>query len=226
MPDPAVRRTGCHLNLPGKATLMSGKATLMRMLRTSINAAALAVAGVVLVGCGSSTTPAAPSSAAPSSAAAGSTVAGSDATSLPAASSSPVPTPPESSPATPSSSSPAAAAAELRTAKTSLGTVVVTAKGLTAYYFDKDVQGSGKSACTGGCATAWPAITTTSTVPKVDGITGKVGTIALPDGKKQITIDGRPIYLFEKDTAPGDVKGQDVGEIWYVIGADGREIKS
>ena len=33
---------------------------------------------------------------------------------------------------------------------------LVDAKGMTLYTFDKDVAGSGKSTCNGGCAALWP----------------------------------------------------------------------
>ncbi|WP_291885946.1 hypothetical protein [Cellulomonas sp.] len=117
-----------------------------------------------------------------------------------------------------------ASGADLGTAPTSLGTVVVDGKGMTAYYFLNDTKGSGTSACTGGCATAWPAITTESDTPSVDGVTAEVGTIPTADGRKQITLDGRPIYTYAQDTAPGDVNGQGVNDVWYVIAPDGSEI--
>ncbi|WP_421733732.1 hypothetical protein [Cellulomonas sp.] len=117
-----------------------------------------------------------------------------------------------------------AGSTDLATAETSLGTVVVDGDGMTAYYFLKDVKDSGTSACAGDCATAWPAITTESDTPTVEGVTGEVGTITGTDGAKQITIDGRPIYTFAQDTAPGDVLGQGVNDVWYVIAPDGSEI--
>ncbi|WP_456846845.1 COG4315 family predicted lipoprotein, partial [Cellulomonas sp. P5_C6] len=58
------------------------------------------------------------------------------------------------------------------------------------------------------------------------GVTGEVGTITGTDGKMQVTIDGRPIYTFAQDTAPGDVKGQGLNSVWYVIAPDGTEIDS
>jgi len=132
----------------------------------------------------------------------------------------------ESSPA---ESSPAAddmtEAADLSTAETSLGTIVVDGKGMTAYYFTKDAKDSGVSACTGDCATAWPAIESTSDTPTVDGVTGTVGTIPAADGGKQITINGMPIYTFAKDMAAGDVNGQDANGVWYVIAPDGTMIE-
>ncbi|WP_420367011.1 hypothetical protein [Curtobacterium sp. L1-20] len=111
------------------------------------------------------------------------------------------------------------------TASTSLGTIIIDGKGLTAYYHDKDTPGTGTSACTGGCAAAWPAVETGSTKPNVVGVTGKVGTITGVDGKPQITIDARPIYTYAEDTKPGAVTGQGVGEIWYAVNPDGSEHK-
>jgi predicted lipoprotein with Yx(FWY)xxD motif len=117
-----------------------------------------------------------------------------------------------------------AGSTDLATAETSLGTVVVDGKGMTAYYFLKDTKGSGTSACSGDCAAAWPAITTENATPTVTGVTGEVGTITGTDGKLQVTIDGRPIYTFAQDKAPGDVNGQGLNSVWYVIAPDGTEI--
>ena len=113
---------------------------------------------------------------------------------------------------------------DLGTAETSLGTIVVDGNGMTAYYFLKDVKDSGTSACSGDCLTAWPPITSESDTPTVEGVTGEVGTITGTDGSTQITIDGRPIYTFAQDTAPGDVNGQGVNDVWYVIAPDGSEV--
>ena len=131
-----------------------------------------------------------------------------------------------SSEASSAAKTPAAAAAstDLATAETSLGTVVVDGKGMTAYYFLKDTKDSGASACSGDCAAAWPAITTENATPTVTGVTGEVGTITGTDGKLQVTIDGRPIYTFAQDKAPGDVNGQGLNSVWYVIAPDGTEI--
>jgi predicted lipoprotein with Yx(FWY)xxD motif len=133
--------------------------------------------------------------------------------------SSSTPTTAESSPA--AASGAGAEAADLSTADSSLGKIVVNGKGMTAYYFTKDTKDSGVSACTGACETSWPAIYSESDTPTVDGVTGTVGTIATPDGEKQITINGMPIYTYAKDMAAGDVNGQGVGGVWWVIAPDG-----
>jgi predicted lipoprotein with Yx(FWY)xxD motif len=123
-----------------------------------------------------------------------------------------------------SSAAAPAAASALSTASTSLGTVVVDGTGLTVYVFDKDTKGAASSACTGGCATTWPAVETDSATPSVIGVTGTVGTITGTDGKLQVTLDGLPLYTFASDTAAGDVKGQGVGGIWWVVAPDGSKI--
>ena len=91
------------------------------------------------------------------------------------------------------------------------GTLMVAASnGMTVYTFDKDVAGSGTSACTGGCLTNWPALTITAgDTPTGDAtVTGALGTIVRADnGATQVTYNGKPLYFFSKDTAPGDTNG-------------------
>ena len=123
-----------------------------------------------------------------------------------------------------SSSSSSSENAVLSTADSSLGTIVVDADGMTVYVFDKDTAGSGTSACSGDCLAKWPAVTTDSDSPEVDGVTGDVGTITRDDGSKQVTLAGMPLYLYAADSQAGDVTGQAVGGIWWVVGADGTEI--
>jgi predicted lipoprotein with Yx(FWY)xxD motif len=146
----------------------------------------------------------------------------------PGASSSSATTAVASSPASSSSSAPApstpAGAAELKTASSSAGERVVAANGKSVYVFTKDVKDSGKSACTGGCAASWPAVTTTSATPAVDGVTGTIGTIPTADGKMQITINGMPIYFYSKDQDSSDTYGQGVGDVWFLVGPSGSMV--
>ena len=134
------------------------------------------------------------------------------------------PAPAESS--APASSSVPAGAVELKTASTGAGQIVVDAKGMSVYFFTKDVKDSGTSACTGGCITAWPPVLTDSDSPAVEGVTGTVGTIATPEGKKQVTINGLPVYYYVKDKAAGDITGQGVNDVWYLVNPAGDMIKT
>ncbi len=87
--------------------------------------------------------------------------------------------------------------------------------GMTLYYFTKDV--AGQSACYGGCAKVWPifhanTIDVPSTLSSSD-----FGTITRTDGTPQTTYKGWPLYYFAGDKAPGDVKGEGVRKIWYIM---------
>ena len=121
-------------------------------------------------------------------------------------------------------SAPAATGDALATGKTSLGTVVVNGQGHTVYLFTNDTAGSGKSTCSGQCATVWPAVTTTSATPTVTGVTGKVGTITRADGTMQVTLNGWPLYTFASDSNAGDVGGQKVQGTWFAVSAAGNKV--
>ena len=123
-----------------------------------------------------------------------------------------------------SGTSSTAASTGLKVAKTSLGEVVVTSTGMTAYVFDKDTQGTKASACTGACAGLWPPILATGDAAEAAGIAGTLGTIPTPDGKKQVTLDGWPLYTYSGDAAAGDVNGQGVGGIWWVLSPAGERM--
>jgi hypothetical protein len=56
--------------------------------------------------------------------------------------------------ATTSASPSSVMTAALKTEATRAGTILANSHGLTLYYYSADKRGSGKSACTGGCATA------------------------------------------------------------------------
>jgi predicted lipoprotein with Yx(FWY)xxD motif len=118
-----------------------------------------------------------------------------------------------------------AQAADLKTAATTAGQAVVDAQGMSVYVFTKDTKDAGTSACTGSCAATWPPVLTGSAAPVAEGVTAKLGTIATPDGKKQLTINGMPLYHFAKDHAAGDIAGQGVGGLWYLVDPAGDMTK-
>ncbi len=115
---------------------------------------------------------------------------------------------------------------DVATATNPLGTIVVNGKGMTAYVFDNDKAGATTSACSGACAATWPAITSSTATPTVDGVTGKVGTISATGGGFQVTINGMPVYTFANDKAAGDTNGEGVGKVWWVIDPSGKEVKA
>ena len=112
----------------------------------------------------------------------------------------------------------------LTVAGSDLGEIVVDGEGMTVYMFDNDTQGGDSSTCEGECATNWPAVTTDSDAPEVEGVTGEVGTITGVDGETQVTLNGWPLYYFAGDSAAGDVNGQGVNGVWWVLSPAGERI--
>lgn len=101
---------------------------------------------------------------------------------------------------------------------TSLGPVLTGANGRTLYFFAPDV--SGVSSCTGGCINVWPIFYQETPVLGA-GLTGReFGTITRADGAKQTTFKGWPLYYFRNDANPGDVRGENVGNVWFVAKTD------
>ncbi len=117
------------------------------------------------------------------------------------------------------------AAVGLATADSEFGKIVVDSEGMTIYQYDKDEAGSGTSTCTGQCAQKWPAVPGGEDAD-LDGITGTVDTITGVDGSPQLTLNGWPLYYFADDTAPGDVAGQGVGQVWWVLTPAGEPIRN
>jgi len=97
-----------------------------------------------------------------------------------------------------------------------VGTVLVGPDGMTLYTYKPD-GATGKSACTGGCASAWPPLAATAAPALPTGFAGKVTLITRDDGSKQVAYDGKPLYDFVGDSAPGDATGQGSGGVWFVV---------
>ena len=116
-------------------------------------------------------------------------------------------------PASPSSG-PAGA---LKAETTQAGTVLASSSGLTLYYYTQDKPGSGKSACTASCATAWPPLAAPVKAPPGVRLPGKLGMITRSGGVRQVTLRGFPVYLYAGDKTPGQATGNGVGGAWHVI---------
>jgi predicted lipoprotein with Yx(FWY)xxD motif len=102
--------------------------------------------------------------------------------------------------------------------KTSPAQILVNGQGMTLYLYTPDKKN--QSTCTGDCAKFWPPaiVPTGTTVPaSISGIAGAFGTATRADGSKQLTYDGAPLYTFVKDTKPGDMAGQGVQGIWWIV---------
>lgn len=129
----------------------------------------------------------------------------------------------------PKEEGPGKEAAKLQTmTKEPHGKFLTDGEGRAVYLFEKD-KGAKGSTCSDACAKAWPPVLAggnpAELAPALDK--NKLGTIERPDGARQLTYGGWPLYYFVKDQAKGDTKGQDVkgfGAEWYLIGPDGKKV--
>jgi predicted lipoprotein with Yx(FWY)xxD motif len=91
--------------------------------------------------------------------------------------------------------------------------VVVTASGRTLYTLSAETHG--RFICTGACLSTWHPLKLTAGAT-VEGV-ARLGTIKRPEGSRQATYKGRPLYTFDGDKAKGDANGEgfkDVGT-WH-----------
>jgi len=87
-----------------------------------------------------------------------------------------------------------------------VGTVLVNRSGKTIYSPQQEAHG--KILCTGSCLAFWfPVPAGAGAVKAPSGVTGALGTIRRPDGQTQLTYNGKPLYTFRLDQAPGQVHG-------------------
>jgi len=106
--------------------------------------------------------------------------------------------------------------------ETDLGTVLVDPEGFTLYVFTNDSGGS--SVCNEGCIENWPAVPGDTAIGS-DLDASIFGTTTRDDGSEQLTVNDQPLYRYTPDAAPGDVNGQGVGGVWFVVDTDGNLIE-
>ena len=144
-----------------------------------------------------------------------------------AASSAPAASSASSTPTAGATGASASATALVITTKTSsAGAFLTSASGRAIYLWEKD--GKDSSACSGGCASAWPPVTTTGSVTAAGSANkADLTTFTRSDGTKQVAYDGHPLYYFEGDTGAGEVTGQGsdaFGAKWYLVDPAGTAI--
>ncbi|MCY7301401.1 MAG: hypothetical protein LH616_19600, partial [Ilumatobacteraceae bacterium] len=118
----------------------------------------------------------------------------------------------------------AAGATTLQLASSTLGTILVDSDGNTLYLFGNDAPNAPR--CDTGCLGIWPALISDGATTVGEGLSlDDVGTVTAADGSTQVTFYGHPLYSFAGDAAPGDVNGQGIGGVWYVLDAEGNAVK-
>lgn len=105
------------------------------------------------------------------------------------------------------------------------GDILVGPDRLTLYMFDEDERESGESACYNGCAENWPPLVIEGEPVAGDGVTAPLTTFERADGSRQVAAHGWPLYYWIGDEGEGDVNGQGVNQVWWVLGPDATEIR-
>jgi predicted lipoprotein with Yx(FWY)xxD motif len=95
-------------------------------------------------------------------------------------------------------------------------TVLVNRSGLTLYALSAERRG--RFICTDSdCLSFWTPLTVhRGTKPR--GTVGSLATIRRPDGKTQVTYEGKPLYTFYEDSR-GDAKGEGFNDVgtWHAV---------
>jgi predicted lipoprotein with Yx(FWY)xxD motif len=76
--------------------------------------------------------------------------------------------------------------------------------------YSSDQEKSGKVVCTGGCTSIWLPLAAKGQPTAGDGVSGMLDTLKRPDGSRQVTLDGRPLYRFAEDGSSGKATGDGV----------------
>jgi predicted lipoprotein with Yx(FWY)xxD motif len=77
--------------------------------------------------------------------------------------------------------------------------ILVDAKGMTVYTFDKDTANSGKSVCNGPCAKLWPP------VAPMGMPAAPYSTVTRDDGSAQLAYQGKPCTCTKPTRRPATV---------------------
>ncbi len=88
--------------------------------------------------------------------------------------------------------------------------MLVDAKGMTLYTFEKDSDG--KSVCNDKCAENWPPLKASAS----DKASGEWTVIKRDDGSMQWAYDDDPLYTYVMDKQAGDMTGDGKGGNWKV----------
>src|SRR5438874_2348381 len=106
------------------------------------------------------------------------------------------------------------------------GKVLFDSRGFVLYAFSKDRH---RSACSGACAKKWPPYVVRGGFRAAAGIKASLlATVVRPDGSRQVTYAGRPLYHYFGDTKPGQIRCQNASEfggLWLIMRPSGKLVR-
>jgi predicted lipoprotein with Yx(FWY)xxD motif len=107
--------------------------------------------------------------------------------------------------------------------------VLVDSRGAALYTSEQEEDG--RVRCVKSCASVWlPLDAPSGQLSAADDVRGELGVVERPDGTRQVTLDGTPVYRFADDGGPGEVTGDGLSDdfdgeqfTWHVLSAGGEE---
>ncbi len=117
----------------------------------------------------------------------------------------------------------------IRLENTSAGKILTANNGFTLYQFSRDSRNKDMCVTISGCTSVWPAVTTKAKPVATKGVNAKLlGTIKLPNGSRQVTYAGHPLYKYSGDFGPRQTDYLGVtasGGTWYGVNAKGQRVR-
>ncbi|MGW2724190.1 COG4315 family predicted lipoprotein [Streptomyces sp. NPDC001492] len=111
----------------------------------------------------------------------------------------------------------------IRTSHSPVGDILVDGGGRTLYLFTADGKNSNSMNCDATCMKLWPHMEGSPHAGA--GVDANLVGHTKASGKPQVTYAGHPLYYYAKDRKAGDLKGQGVDRVWYVLNAKGTAVK-
>ncbi|HEV7527763.1 MAG TPA: hypothetical protein VGO29_02595 [Solirubrobacteraceae bacterium] len=123
----------------------------------------------------------------------------------------------------------AARSQKIQLRHTSLGTLLVDSSGFTVFRFSKDTGRKNTCITTSECSTTWPPLTSSGQPSAGPGVKSSLlSTIKLPNGKRQVTYAGHPLYRYSLAGERGETSYAGVkqfGGTWFAVSASGANVK-
>ena len=127
---------------------------------------------------------------------------------------------PDGSESSPASSAPV----QIQVEQSGLGPILTDQDGRTLYAFTQDKDGTGD--CIDECIATWPALAGRQAATAGTGVDAALlSQITQAEGTVQATYNNWPLYYYVGDSGPGDVDGQDVDGVWFVVRPDGTLVR-
>ena len=108
-----------------------------------------------------------------------------------------------------------------------VGRVLVDSMGMALYTPNQEAHG--KIVCVASCTSEWQPVDVGNGKPTAAMGAGDVGVVKRPDGARQVTLDGMPLYTFVQDS-PGQITGDGFQDkfggtsfTWHVVLAGGSK---